>query len=305
MPSPRNYSSREEKRPTLKSIPFSLLPPPVVFTLAKNTKNAGKFAAALVPSLSDDLLHARLNVTVRDYAAAALIVAPINAVVIGALLFFLGFATKMNLMVPAVLAAFFVGAASFITVMFYPKLTAMRRVRLLERDLIPATRQLIIELKSGVPLFNSLASVSGGYGDVSKEFKIIVTRINNGVPELDALAESSNENPSFQFRKVLWQISNALKVGSDVGTALEATVEELTRERVNEIRRYGQELSPWTMLYMMAAVVVPSLGVTMMIVISSFMSIPIPKFLLPLVICGLIGFQLFFANFVSSRRPNV
>ena len=48
-------------------------------------------------------------------------------------------------------------------------------------------------------------------------------------PELDALAEASHENPSLQFRKVLWQISNALKVGSDVGEALEAIVEELTR----------------------------------------------------------------------------
>jgi hypothetical protein len=59
------------------------------------------------------------------------------------------------------------------------------------------------------------------------------------------------------------------------------------------------------MLYMMAAVVVPSLGITMLIVISSFMSIQIPKFILPLALVFLIGFQLFFANFVSSRRPNV
>ena len=302
---PFSAKKAEEKQAAIKSIPFSFLPPKVVLGLAKNTKNAGNFVAALFPSLEDDLLHARVPATPREYAAVALIAAPLNAVVVGVLVFVLGSALKTDLLVPSLLVALFVGAASFITIIFYPKIIAMQRVRLLERDLIPATRQLIIELKSGVPLFNALASVSSDYGDVSEEFRKIVTRINNGVPELDALAEASHENPSFQFRKVLWQVSNALKVGSDVGAALEAIVEELTRERVNEIRRYGQELSPWTMLYMMAAVVVPSLGVTMMIVISSFMSIQIPKFILPMGIAFLIGFQLFFANFVSSRRPNV
>ncbi len=301
------FSSKKgsEQRQALTSIPFSFLPPKVVLSLAKSTKNAGNFVAALFPSLEDDLLHARLSVTPREYAAVALIVAPINAVVIGVMLFALSGILKINLFLQIIALMVFIAVASFLTVIFYPKLIAMRRVRVLERDLIPATRQLIIEIKSGVPLFNSLASVSSDYGEVSKEFEKIVTRINNGVPELDALADASHENPSLQFRKVLWQISNALKVGSDVGAALEAVVEELTRERVNQIRKYGQELSPWTMLYMMAAVVIPSLGVTMMIVISSFMSIEIPKFVLPLALVFLLGFQLFFANFVSSRRPNV
>lgn len=302
---PFSAKKLEEKQQVLKSIPFSLLPPPVVLGLAKGTKNAGNFVAALFPSLGDDLLHARLPATPREYAAVALIAAPLNAVVIGALLLFLGSALNTDLFAASLFTMIFIGAASFATIIFYPKIIALRRVRLLEKDLIPATRQLIIELKSGVPLFNALASVSSDYGEVSAEFRKMVTRINNGVPELDALAEASHENPSFHFRKVLWQISNALKVGSDVGTALEAIVEELTRERVNEIRRYGQELSPWTMLYMMAAVVVPSLGITMMIVISSFMSIQIPKFVLPAALVFLVGFQLFFANFVASRRPNV
>ena len=140
---------------------------------------------------------------------------------------------------------------------------------------------------------------------MSNAFSKIVQKINSGVPELEALAEASTTNPSHQYRRLLWQISNALKVGSDLGRVLELQIDELTRERVDQIRRYGQELSPWTMIYMMAAVIVPSLGVTMLIVIVGFLDVTVPKIILAVVLAGLIGFQLFFLNFVNSRRPAI
>lgn len=286
-------------------IPFSVLPPKIVLALSKRTKNAGNFVATLFSGIEEDLVHAQINVSAREYAAIALIVAPFNALVFGALVLAVGLAVRINVVIPLAMTVVLVGVASFFTLLIYPKIISMRRSRLLEKELIPATRQLIIELKSGVPLFNAMASISSDYGEVSREFKKMVTKINNGVPELDALADSSHENPSLQYRKVLWQISNALKTGSDVGSALEVILDELTRERVNQIRRYGQELSPWTMLYMLAAVVLPSLGVTLLIVISSFLSVPVPKIVLPAVLVFLLGFQLFFMNLVSSRRPAV
>jgi flagellar protein FlaJ len=133
----------------------------------------------------------------------------------------------------------------------------------------------------------------------------MVNKISGGVPELDALADTTRQNPSFQFRKVLWQISNALKVGSDVGDSLSSLLAELEKEKIDQIHKYGQELSPWTMVYMLAAVVVPSLGVTMLIVLSSFLSISLPMFLLPFLLVVNLGFQLFFMNFISTRRPIV
>lgn len=286
-------------------IPFSVLPPKIVLGLSKRTKSAGNFVAALFPGLKENIIHAQMDVTAREYAAIALIVAPLNAIVFGALVLLVGLLTGADVVTPLVLTMVLVGTASFLTVIIYPQIIATRRMRRLERELVPATRQLIIELKSGVPLFNAMASITGDYGEVSIEFKKIITKINNGVPELDALADASRENPSLQFQKILWQMSNALKTGSDVGTALEAILEELIRERVNQIRRYGQELSPWIMIYMLAAVVLPTLGVTLLIVIASFLAIPVPKMILPIVLVFLLGFQLFFANLVSTRRPAV
>ena len=286
-------------------IPFSILPPKVVVSFSKTLKNIGEFLSAFFPGLHETLTQAEINLQPREYTAIAFVVAAFN--MLGAAFFILlvGFMFDVNLMIAAIVAAFMVALASFVTIIYYPQIIVTKRMRELENQLIPATRQLLIEVKSGVPLFNSMASVSVDYGEVSKEFRKIVKKMNSGVPELDALSEATVANPSPQFRKILWQISNALKVGSDVASVIEQLLAELTRERIDQIRKYGQELSPWTMIYMMAAVILPSLGVTMLIVIASFMSVGIPAVVLPVIVLMLVGFQLFFMNFVASRRPTV
>jgi hypothetical protein len=95
-------------------------------------------------------------------------------------------------------------------------------------------------------------------------------------------------------------------VGSDIAISLSDMIDELSKEKMDDIRRYGQELNPWTMMYMMLAVVIPSLGITIAAIILSFLNISMPKNLvLPGVIVFLILFQVFFINFVKSRRPVV
>jgi flagellar protein FlaJ len=164
---------------------------------------------------------------------------------------------------------------------------------------------MLIAIRSGVPLYNTMASLTLDYGETSNEFRKIVKKINSGVHELDALSDATAENPSQQFRKLLWQVSNALKVGSDVGNVLEALNQEYTKERVDQVRRYGQELSPLSMVYMMFAIILPSLGITMLIVITSFLTVPIPSITLLALFGVLVLFQLFFLNLISTRRPLV
>ena len=287
-------------------VPLSLLPPRPLEKLSKKFSNAGIVIAAFSPFLKESLLQSEYDWQAREYAAMALTSALINSLLVGILVLVVALASKNpGLYAFAVLLAAVLFAATLATTLYYPKIIATKRMRKLEVQLIPAIRQLLIEVKSGVPLFNAMASISSEYGEVSKEFGKIVQRINSGTPDLEALAEASTSNPSHQFRRVLWQISNALKVGSDVGRVLELQIDELTRERVDQIRRYGQELSPWTMIYMMAAVILPSLGVTMMIVVVGFLDVSVPKAVLGGVLVGLIGFQILFMNFVNSRRPAI
>ncbi|PIT85467.1 hypothetical protein COU36_03095, partial [Candidatus Micrarchaeota archaeon CG10_big_fil_rev_8_21_14_0_10_59_7] len=147
------------------------------------------------------LMQAEISLQPREYAAIAFVVAVFN--MLGALLMMLliGFMFDVNLMVAALVSGVLIALASFVTIIYYPQIIVTKRMRALENQMIPATRQLLIELKSGVPLFNAMASVSVDYGEVSKEFRKIVKKMNSGVPELDALSEATVANPSPQFRK--------------------------------------------------------------------------------------------------------
>jgi flagellar protein FlaJ len=288
-------------------LPFSILPPQVLMGVTPQFLGPGRIVATLYPALYDSLRQAGYDITARDYASLAVVAACANAVIFGAMIMVFGSklvgpASAVGLGAVGALVILF---ASLFTMIAYPQIQATRKKRLIDAQLIAALRQLLIELRSGVPLFNSMASLTYDYGEVSDEFKRIVRRINAGTPEIDALTDAASTSPSDNFRKTLWQISNSLKVGSDVSNVIEAQVEELTLGRIDQIRRYGQELSPWTMIYMMAAVILPSLGVTMLIVVISFLGTSIPSIILVFILVGLAGFQIFFLNFVSSRRPTV
>ncbi|NYZ76052.1 type II secretion system F family protein [Candidatus Micrarchaeota archaeon] len=287
------------------NIPLSLLPQKVLTNLSKHVEGIGEFISSLLPNLRLELMQANVEMPPRRYASIALISATFNFIFITFIIIAAGFATKRQVVLLGIFAGILVWIASFFTILFYPAVVARRRTRDLETSLIPALRQLLINIKSGVPLFQAMTSVSTGYGPVSGEFAKMVGKMNAGVAQTDVLNEASMRNPSFRFRRVLWQISNALKVGSDVGSAIEEMINELTKERIAEIHRYGQELNPWVMIYMVLAVVLPSLGITMIIIIMSFMNVLIPVTIFPAVFLFLLGFQLFFISFVKSRRPQV
>jgi len=285
------------------TIPFSVLPSRMLLGAAKKYEALGIAAARTFPGLKTALLQAEIEIPVPEYATASLFSAAINSGFILLLLLFFGYLAGAEALPAAPALAIVVGAGSFLTTIYYPQMIATRRTRKLEDNLVPAVRQLVIELKSGVPLFEAMTSVCDDYGEVSEEFRKIVKHINAGEPDLEVLGDASRRIPSMQFQKVLWQISNALKVGSDVSTALEAILHDLTNEKINEIRRYAQELSPWTMIYMMAAIIVPSLGMTLGIVIFSFLNVAIPKIIFAAAVLLLVLFQLFFLNFLGTRRP--
>jgi pilus assembly protein TadC len=287
-------------------IPFSLLPAPVVLSIARRMVGVGSIIGKMFPGLKLQLVQAGLKETPKEYGAVAFVVAASNMAMLGMFFVLIAFLAKADIILPALGICLIVGGFSFFTIIMMPGVTASRRVKSLDNNLIPALRQLLIEVRSGVTLFQAMTSITAGYGEVSAEFKRIVDHINIGVSETDALNEASKRNPSFKFRRVLWQVSNSLTVGSDIALSLSDMIEELTKEKLDDIRRYGQELNPWTMMYMMLAVILPSLGITIAAIILSFLNISLPKMIvMPGIIAGLILFQIVFIQFVKSRRPVV
>jgi hypothetical protein len=82
-------------------------------------------------------------------------------------------------------------------------------------------------------------------------------------------------------------------------------VDEILKEQLLSIKKYGQELNPWTLFYMMFGVIVPSLGITFLMILSSFMGLQIGAEMLGASLFMLLVFQYFFVQIVRNKRPSV
>lgn len=172
----------------------------------------------------------------------------------------------------AMLCSFLFFFSLFFTYHVYlPKKLIQKRKREIDREVLFAGRYLLVKLHSGMPLLNSLIDASRSYGVANKYFKEIVDDINMGTPLENAIDNAVKYTPSEKFKKILFQIYNAITVGVDVSDALKATLDELTAEQHVEIQKYGKKLNSLSLFYMLIAVVMPSLGVTMLIVIGTLM----------------------------------
>ena len=197
----------------------------------------------------------------------------------------------------------------FIAMFFYfiklPEVKILKKRKSIDREVVYAARFLIVEMESGVLLYNAMMNVAKSYEEIGKAFKDILHRIDLGTPIEDAINETIEFTPSVDFRRVLWQIINALRTGSDISESLKSVVDQITREQIIEIKTYAKKLNPLAMFYMIIAVILPSLGITMLIVLSSFISLELSLGVLVgvAVILGLLQFM--FYMIIKSSRPAV
>ena len=285
-------------------IPFVPFPLKTAIREAKVFERLGVVISKSKPSLKLDLFQAEINMLPKVYASIVALTTIFYFSVMTPVIFLVGLLArgKLDFFLPLSIGGIF-SIFVFSYLMRYPKFVALRRTKKLDKDLLDSLQHILIEIKSGVALFNSLVGVTEGYGEVSDEFKIVVKEINAGISEIKALERASLRNPSLHFRRSLWQMTNAMKAGSDVASALESIVDALTQEQVIAIRRYGQELSPFTLMYMLIAVIMPTLGITFLIILSSFAGIAFPDTMFPLILLVLAIFQYFYMGIIKTKRP--
>jgi len=266
------------------------------------TDKVGKLA----PNINRDLTRARMGVDPDIFIASSIFRGLQLGTVIGFSLILAGFLTDTSLLITSGAAAIpLISVLGFFTFVNLPKVKSKKISRELDKDLPYALRHMLIEVRSGISLYESMVSVSSGYGEASKEFNRIVKDINGGKPQIEALEDSIVRNPSNQYRRAMWQMINALKSGTDVSNTLETLVESMVKQQKLDVERYGNELNPYILVYLMIAVIMPSLGVTFLIVLSTFTGVGLNEMTFYQILIGLILFQIFFLNFVKSKRPEV
>ncbi len=190
----------------------------------------------------------------------------------------------------------------------YPRVYFNRKQKELERNLMPALEDMLVQLSSGVPLFNILVNISiSNYGEISTEFKKAVRKINAGVPQIEVLEELGEKNSSLYFRRTLWQISNGMKSGSDISTVIKGSLRLLNEEQIVQIQTYGNKLNPLVMFYMLITIILPALAITFLTIISSMVGMG--KNVTMIMYIGLFAFTIFiqimFLGAIRSARPTL
>lgn len=259
---------------------------------------------AQFPDLKKKLRTAHVDKTPEAYVAEKFQGALVLSVGLG--IFFFLVLTKLKvspfMILFLVLVFFFIIFSVFIR---HVDAMIRRREKDIDREVLFAGRFLLIKLNTGQPLINAIVEASKSYGVASKYFKEIVREIELGTPLEKALELESYYTPSQKFRKILFQITNALKIGIDVSQFLSSILDEIAEEQLIEIQRYGKKLNSLTLFYMLMAIVIPSLGITIFIVIASLISLNLELMHFFVVIFLMVVVQFIFLSLFKSIRPDV
>ncbi|MFW6230908.1 MAG: type II secretion system F family protein [Nanoarchaeota archaeon] len=269
----------------------------VKYIVRKNPKLAGKLRIA----------HERK--TPEEYVKQLLITALLYALTFEFFLFMI--LTQDRRTDHFLLTGILAGAFVILYLLFYSFLSLHLEAKIkrieheIDREVVYAGRFLLVKLESGTPFFNALIEGTKAHGVAGKYFKEIVDDVNLGTPIEDALANAMVLTPSEKFRKILFTVNNALRLGIDISTSLQSILNDLVNEQMNEIKAYSKKLGSVAMFYLLIGIVVPSLGLTVIVIVLSFMSIRLDVVGYGVLLFIIFLLQLFFISLFRQIRPNV
>lgn len=175
----------------------------------------------------------------------------------------------------------------------------------ISKEIVFAGRFLIIEIESGVPLYATFENIVRNYDFVGIYFEEIVEKVRLGTALEDALNETVEITPSDDLRRIFYQILNSLRTGGNITEALNQVIEQIVREQEIAIEEYGRKLNPLAMFYMMIAIIVPSLGITMLIIMATFIGFELDLLILLSLAVFIAFIQFMFMAIIRTNRPAV
>ncbi|MEM4222101.1 MAG: type II secretion system F family protein [archaeon] len=263
----------------------------------------------LRPSLEAELIQLEEEIPCDIYIASRFVSALVTTLFVSISLFLIFLILRMPLsaFLPILIfGSFILFSWSFFQGLYYPRLLLNVKEREINKDLLFAFSHFLIELRSGIPIYDAIALTGAAdYGEVSKLFQKIQKKIDLGYSMDEALEEAARISPSLNFRRFVWQISNAVKVGADVAQTLQDILSNFVAEEKSNILRFGREFSLYALLYLMFVVIFPSLGISIFLIIGSLVSLKLDWVFLLTILSFLIAFQYFFVKFIKMKRPVV
>jgi pilus assembly protein TadC len=288
-------------------IPFIFVPEGLTSKLIHKLRGFGKKMLRYFPRLENDLSMTGIEIEADYYIAKVMVNAVFLSGLFSFLIMFLMWSQNDPLSEIILKGSgIFLGMGLLFLLLHtkYPEILANKKASEIDKDLVFALKDLTLHLSAGLSIYDAFVNVSNGdYGETSVEFKKIVRLINSGTPMTDALENSAIKTKSEYLKKTCWQIINSIKSGSNIKKTLKSITKELSSDQRTKIANYSRELNLWSLIYMLFAVAVPSIGSTMLVILSSFAGFGVnrPMFIVFIVICLIIQYVLI--GFVKARRP--
>lgn len=265
-----------------------------------------KFLARKNDGLDTKLRQARMEVKSDEFIKQTLLSSLYlcMGLMIIFFLFFSGLSiqTKIKALVIGMPIVYFI---SYNYMMKLPDVKARRLEKDINKEIIFAGRFIVIEIESGINLFKSLENISTHYPKTGQIIDEILAKVELGTTLEDAIDEAIMICPSGNMRKILWQILNSIRTGSNLAKSLNTVINQIVHEQKIEVMEYGRKLNPLAMFYMMIAVIVPSIGITMFIVLASFVGIQMRLPALLAVVFFIAFIQFMFLSVIKNSRPAI
>lgn len=289
-------------------IPVLLISSKSMERLGKRFKGIGNVLIALQPGLKTTISKLGYSFSAETYAVGSFFSSFLYGLVFS-LLAAVVLALRGDAEDPvriAVAVGFSITMLFFLLHLIYPKIVLKKIAVMENKDLLFALREIIIDVDSGIPLFDSMKNVATGeYRQISAAFEIVVREVETGTPEVDALKHLALRTESEYTKRTIWQMVNALESGASMKNALTGIADALEAANYREIKNYSTNLNFMLLIYMLIAAVVPSLGVTFMVLLSAFGGLGVDLGTVGLLIGGSILLQIIMIGYMSSTRPEL
>lgn len=293
----------------MTKIPLMLIPIGSMPRIAKKLMGVSKPIARAIPQLDIELSETELDIKEEEYIAYSIISSIATtfffAFIITVALLAVNATQQQKIFVLAVYSPM-VFMILMAVLLSYPHILAGKKAEMIDRDLIYALKDLLLEISSGSSNYKALCGCAdAGHGVVSDELQKVVEKVNVGMPVDDALEELALKVKSENMRKAIWQIVNAMRSGSSLENILREITRELMEQRKNKIKNYAQELNIMVLVYMLFAVVIPTIATTLIIVLGPFMGLNIGERVFYIVLPICFSIQIGLVKYIKSRRPAV
>lgn len=274
-------------------------------------KRFSKFVKPLVTdSLKNNLKKSRLKIKPIDY---------LNTITVNALTYALLFMSLFSLLFLSQAEAFdimivfrglgtglAISALLFLILYIYPRIIAGKVGEITDSELLFALNDILVQVRAKIDLYKALVNVvESDYEYVSDELLDVVDEVESGNSMIEALKHLALRTQSEFMKRAAWQLINSLRSGSEAEKVISSLISELEVHYQTLISNYTKELNVLTLIYLTLAVVAPTIGITVLIILSSFGGLALSRELIILVISVLIIVQPIIIGFINSRRPLV